>query len=116
MINQQSYFYRLKSVDLDGSYKYSSVIHIARNAGAGMKIMGNPFTDKIQVALTVGETGEGRLYLYDAIGKLVRSEKINLFTGQNNYSIRNLNALPGGTYVVEAVCNGQRWKHRVLKN
>lgn len=116
LINQQSYFYRLKSVDLDGSYKYSSVIHIARNAGSGLKIMGNPFSNQIQLSLNVSETGEGKLNLYDAIGKRVRSEKINLTTGQNNFTIKNLNALPGGTYVIEAVCNGQRWKQRVLKN
>jgi hypothetical protein len=48
-------YYRIKLVDIDGSYQYSKAIAIKRNSNAvaGTKILTNPFQDKLVVELLV---------------------------------------------------------------
>jgi hypothetical protein len=111
----RSYYYRLKSVDISGSFEYSKVIFLARNSNTRFEVLGNPFTNSINIRINVAQSSKSNFELYDASGKLLRKEQKNLPAGQSMIQISNLSALPAGTYYLEAVVNGEKWKQRLLK-
>ncbi len=111
-----SYYYRLKIVDNDASYKYSGVIYLKRISKTVVQVLSNPFADAIKIQLSIMQNSKGQINLYDASGKLLRSERLTLVPGQSVYTLNDLSTLPSGTYFMEAIINDQRWKQKLLKN
>lgn len=111
-----SYYYRLKIVDNDASYEYSEVVYLKRISKTVVQVLSNPFADGIKIQLSIAQNSKGQINLYDAEGKLLRSERLTLVAGQSVYTLDNLSTLPSGTYFMEAIINDQRWKQKLLKN
>jgi hypothetical protein len=114
-IDNRSYYYRLKSVDQDGRITYSAVVLIQRTAKQVLQVAGNPFTNAININLNLARNSKAQISLYDAGGKLIRRERIDIGAGQSSYSIQNLGGLPAGSYFIEAIFDNQRWKQQLLK-
>jgi photosystem II stability/assembly factor-like uncharacterized protein len=112
----QSYYYRLKTVDRDGSYDYSGVVYLRRSAKEAVQVLSNPFANDIKIKFTVSQNDKVQISLYDAGGKLVRREQARISNGQSVYTLDNLANLPGGTYYLEAIVNNQRWRQKLLKH
>lgn len=111
-----SYYYRIMSVDFDRSYEYSSVIYLKREATEeSMRVLGNPFSNNLQIRFSLSATSQAQIRLYDAGGKLLRYESPKLSAGQSLYTFNNLTMIPAGTYYVEAIVNERRWKEKVIK-
>lgn len=110
-----SYYYRLKAVENDGTYKYSDIVYLKRSSKNVLQVLGNPFTNSMQVQLNFTQYGKSQINLYNATGQLLRSETVAITSSQQVYYLDNLAILPSGTYFVEAVMNNQRWKQKVLK-
>jgi photosystem II stability/assembly factor-like uncharacterized protein len=111
-----SYYYRLKSVNSDGSYVYSDIIILRRESKNSMQVIGNPVTSRIDLRFSLTQGGKAVISLYDMTGKLVRREMPAITTGQSSYSVQNLNSISSGVYYVEAVINRERWTQKVVKN
>lgn len=113
--NIESYYYRLKMIDKDGTYKYSDVIYLKRDSKKEFHVMNNPFQNDIRIQFSIPQNSKGQINLYDAAGKLVRKESLNVTSGQSTYTMNNLSTLPTGAYFIEAIINNQRWKQKLLK-
>ena len=113
--DNNSYYYRLKTVDNDATYKYSDVIYLKRTSKTEFLVINNPFQTDIRIQFSIAQTTRGQISLYDAGGKLIRSESLKITSGQFTYNMNNLGTLPSGIYFVEAIINNQRWKQQLLK-
>jgi hypothetical protein len=111
-----SFYYRLKSVNMDESYLYSEVICIRRNSKERLEVLGNPFGSEIHLKLVLAVSGMAHLSLYNSAGQLIRKEQFMLSNGENDLSIGNISGLSSGIYYLEAIVGHQRWKQRLLKN
>jgi hypothetical protein len=106
-------WYRIRMLDLDGSYVYSPVANVQLNCitdGEYLQAYPNPLT--IGAALNVKFTapanrGTALLQLFDMSGKQVYGANVQVMEGLNSYSI-NTAGLPAGTYTV--VVTGSGWK------
>lgn len=75
-------YYRIKQVDLDGKYAYSSIVKVNNNnRNKKITILENPVTDFIKLKINA-KTGNYDLQIFNVTGSKVYSEKIIL---QNNY-------------------------------
>jgi hypothetical protein len=92
-------FYRLKEVDNDGKYIYSAVRFVKFNISV-LTITPNPATTFIKIT---SSTDNLQIYVYDAAGRKVASQKLNGSSAQINIS-----ALPKGIYTVIADNNGTK--------
>lgn len=110
-----TYYYRLKTVDNDGTYQYSDIIYLRRASKAGFRVMDNPFYGNIRMQFSLAQNSKGQINLYSADGKLIRHESFNMASGQTTVELTGLSGLPGGAYFVEAIVNSQRWKEKLLK-
>jgi Secretion system C-terminal sorting domain len=66
-------FYRLRMVDKDGGFKFSSIIKIRAGQTAQLSVMPNPVADYLTVS---GLAGKGRLKVVDAAGKVMVEKTI----------------------------------------
>ncbi|MBP6431553.1 MAG: T9SS type A sorting domain-containing protein [Ferruginibacter sp.] len=88
------YFYRLKMVDIDGKFKYSSIIKLAITSNpSSIQVFPNPTTDRITIS---GLKGSNTIKLTSVDGRLLLQQK------STNQSVTlPLNQFAAGTYIVE---------------
>lgn len=104
------FYYRLKMVDVNGSFKYSNVILVRKGEQAlrSLVVSPNPLT-KGSVA-TVRYTAAARsnidLSVLDLSGKLLLRQQNSIFEGTNSITINNAERLLPGTYILQVKDNG----------
>lgn len=104
------YYYRLKLVDADGSYKYSNVISIRPSVKTFevTSVAPNPFTEQLKVTITSTKASPAFIKLYDAQGKVYYNTNTSIKTGINNLAITDLRKLNGGLYFLEINVAGEK--------
>ncbi|HSU28791.1 MAG TPA: hypothetical protein VLJ68_10440 [Chitinophagaceae bacterium] len=109
------YYYRLKSVNIDGSYAYSGIIMIRISSLGKFEVLGNPFVQSISVRYSVPQTGPVEFQLLDTKGSLLRKEKTIAGAGPGNYTMNGLSALPPGIYLLNIDMLENRTVFKVVK-
>jgi len=91
-------YYRLKSVDIDGSYTYSDIVTITLPAVTSkVALFPNPAAHEVNVTITTAIDGKIKWQLIDNTGRILNHNSIVAKKGNNNVII-NLNRLSSGTY------------------
>lgn len=65
------YYYRLKTIDQDGSYTYSSVVFLRAPVPTKLTVLNNPFRDQIRLQYSVTGNQTFTVHLYNAAGALL---------------------------------------------
>jgi hypothetical protein len=99
--------YRLKMFDKGHDIDYSKILVFqAKTAGTnGIKIFGNPVSDKLTFSFVSDAAQTVQVKVYDVTGKVMLSQKINSPEGNNILSLPLNAAFAPGMYVVE-ISNG----------
>ncbi len=102
--NTNTWFYRLKLVDIDGSYKYSSVIKLKSGLQqqAALSVYPNPVTgQQVNVFVQSAERyPAARLSLTDLAGGELGSKSVAVERGVNNF-VLNTPAVSAGIYLLK---------------
>ncbi len=94
--------YRLKQIDLDGNYKYSSVVRIVnKDTKTDLVIYPNPVMSQVNISIYADRDQSMMTRISDATGKALRWENRTLYKGNNNFSIIGLDKLATGVYLLE---------------
>ena len=98
-------YYRLKMVDMDGQFTYSTIRVLKMNAGLGKGIIvyPNPVITSIQVVLPEVALNNSRLLLYNMRGELVKS----IVADQQQVIQLEMDNLPNGTYNITIVTDNK---------
>jgi len=80
----------------------------------GVSVYPNPFTEKVTLLLTPGCNGDMLITIYDALGKVVDHQKVNLSAGQQK-TMELGQDLPAGTYLLNLENNGKSIQRRIVK-
>jgi hypothetical protein len=111
--------YRLKQIDLDGNYKYSSIVRITnKDNKTEMIAYPNPFISQINISVHSFNSQQAAVRIVDVSGKIIRSVVQDLYKGNNNFSITGLEKLGHGIYIVEIIGEDQKriGFSRLIKN
>lgn len=109
-INRTAY-YRLKQVDIDGSFIYSAVISATRQfANLAFKAYPNPATELIQVEFP-DNTNPAFILVMDLQGRLLLSQHL---LPESNCSV-NVSQLHSGIYILWIVQGKQKWSQQFTK-
>ncbi|WP_114781789.1 T9SS type A sorting domain-containing protein [Botryobacter ruber] len=98
-----THYYRLKQVDLDGTFEYSFMIALDNQAAARAGIIAypNPFTDALTLALPRGTTAETAEVLLTTLeGKILYQARMTLPDGEKNIVLTGLPVISAGLYLV----------------
>lgn len=110
--NHSLVYYRLKSINLDGGFSYSSikVVRIDNSDLATkpiIKVLPNPCVDKLDINFKSYVGGTAEVKLINISGGIIKSMMYNIYEGANNLQIGDLQSQPPGFYVVNISVNGK---------
>ncbi|MEO6681818.1 MAG: T9SS type A sorting domain-containing protein [Ginsengibacter sp.] len=98
-----NHYYRIKSLDLDGRFAYSHIVKVTvENAAGSLSVFPNPITHgQVSLQLNNQEAGEYNLRLFNPVGQVLLSKKINHTGGNYTEKMNWDNSLPRGMYTLE---------------
>lgn len=109
-------YYRLKIINTDGSFTYSSIVFIRKNGGKNeFIVLGNPFTDNLIFQYKIAQAQKLNIRLFNAAGSLMRREEYAATAGTGTYTIAGLNNLTPGIYALKIETANDKQVIRVLK-
>ncbi len=100
-----NYYYRLKTVDKDGAFKYSPIASLSIKNGQSLLVHNNPAQD-ILVVQSDDALVERTIALFSLDGKMIQQKTLEQGATMCAFDVQTLHA---GTYVVR-VSNGQDFK------
>lgn len=111
-------FYRLKMVDFNGNFSYSHELQLTyRGLSPGLgRVMPNPFTNRIQLNVTLVNPESIQVRLLDVKGTTVMRQSMTGTEGENTLSIDELDRLPSGIYWVLVETATTRNSQRIFKS
>lgn len=103
-------YYRLKMIDLDGTYKYSKIVQVGqdKNVIPVCKVYPNPSSGNIFVQWNSNEA-HAIMTVYDASGA-----KIHLQLLDNGVNAIDLSHLPGGLYGLNIISNQYEFSQKLI--
>ena len=96
------YYYRLKVINQEGKYTYSSIIAInLKKATTTVQVLPNPFKEKLLLNISTIGANSTEIRLMDMSGKVLVRRTTTLQTGTNAITLDGLEALTKGTYLLQ---------------
>jgi hypothetical protein len=96
------HYYRIKEVDRDGSYKYSSIKSVAINNASTLQIQSNQVYQSLSVVVNSAMSTKAKLQIANTEGKVLIEQDASFSQGKNLVSI-NVSNLPQGIYFLQTV-------------
>lgn len=94
-----SAYYRLRSVDHDGSEGISDILQLVRSSATTLRAYPNPVDDRLEVTLQVETAAQTRVFLLAADGRVVAAFDQELPSGANQLSV-DMSEVPAGFYIL----------------
>ena len=101
LLQNEVIYYRIKLVDIDKKVTYSNVVAVRISKKPGVTIWPNPFQSDISVSITTEKETTIDINLIDVNGRSIRTSSQKVAKGISLITIRNLDQLPAGVYLVE---------------
>ncbi|GEM_PF-3358529 len=94
-------YYRLKIVDVDGSYEYSDIVTIRLQTVVKLTAWPNPFSNKLQLSLLQNNSSTLLVKMFSTTGQLMLQKNVAVVSGNNNITIDNVQSFKAGFYIIE---------------
>ena len=116
-VHSKTIYYRLKIVEINGSFKYSKILIFKIDKGITTNsISPNPFMESIKLDFETNHSQNIRIKMYDLMGRQVKTINLIAHKGTNTVNINELQNLPAGSYIIEMIAGGERvFKEILLK-
>ena len=105
-----SYSYRIKQIDLDGTFEYSNAVVVEVNAPEEYTLaqnFPNPFNPSTNIEFSIPQTSNVTIEIYNIVGERVAS-LVNKTLDAGYHKINfNASNLPSGTYVYQLKASGE---------
>ena len=105
--NAESYFYRLKMIDKDGTIQYSHVIYLNETILPGFTVFPNPVKEMVTIS---GLTSNGTIRLIGMDGKVLQQQNV---TSQN--ITLQMGKHPKGAYTIQYVSEEKVLTQKIIK-
>ncbi len=113
----QSYFYRLKQIDNNGTFEYSDIVRatLASDKLVLEQISPNPvvLNSAVQLRMRLPQAAEVIVTVFDMRGIAVHTEQHTLAEGLQTLPVQ-LTGLSAGAYFVKAIANGEASYQKLL--
>jgi hypothetical protein len=116
--NNTTIFYKVKLVDIDDRAKYSNVVVVKLEQKLQVSVWPNPFQSFVTVNITADKTTTYNVRVRDISGRLVKQTMHTAAKGVSQFTLRDFDKLPGGTYLLEMTDerSGSTTVQKLIKN
>ena len=111
-------YYRLKMIDNDGKYSYSTVIVFIGNPKNGIivsNVKPNPFTETINLNIVLQQAQLLTIQMADMTGRVVLTKDVSGKEGSNDIKYNGLSGLSDGIYFIRIITADAVLQQKVLK-
>lgn len=116
LISQVSY-YRLRIVDINGSFQYSPVISSRKDQKMfSLSVSPNPFNSALQLTISVNKEQDANLALFTNAGTLVKKQNLHCIKGVNSVMINEIEQISSGVYFLQIQADGKSFTKQIVKN
>ena len=116
MRNATTFYYRIQSVDFDGSISFTETVVVTREARVetvSFSVFPNPTSDYLNMDVSGVEEGTTAVTtLYNEIGERTLVQNDLIYAGQSVQL--NLLSLHAGTYTVQTIIDGQSYNNKII--
>ncbi|MEO8414270.1 MAG: T9SS type A sorting domain-containing protein [Ginsengibacter sp.] len=91
-------YYRLKQVDANGKYAFSSIVKLALGVNTFLSVYPNPFSNDFTASFSATKPSTATLILHNSTGQIVYSKTLRVNKGNNSILVNNLPSLKKGVY------------------
>jgi len=99
-------YYRLRLVDLDGSYETSNVIVVEfTGTGNGLSVWPNPVQELLHIGVDLHGQAAVTVQVLDALGRMVQQQRTVVAAGQASMEMGTATLVPGA-YMVRILGSG----------
>jgi hypothetical protein len=107
-------YYRLRSIDVDGSYRLSAVAPVYDNAAAANAfVVANPVHDAISISAGSLHSGDYDYHIMTVAGQIVQQGRLTMTNG-GNYRVALSPAIVHGIYIVAFHKDAFSYRQQVL--
>ncbi|MBL0110859.1 MAG: T9SS type A sorting domain-containing protein [Saprospiraceae bacterium] len=94
-------YYRIKQVDVDGTFTYTDIKGIELKKNSQVKLDGypNPVKDLYHLTITGAKDDKVSIDVYDILGRSVSRKTLSIVKGANYHDL-NMGTYTPGTYIV----------------
>jgi hypothetical protein len=111
-----TFYYRLKQNDKDGSFNYSSIAKVNRKAGNGFIATAiNPAKDNIVLQLQSNRERKVQINVMNDIGQVMLKQTLSIMQGSSSITIDGSNGLSKGNYFVQLSFGDEKQTIKVMK-
>ncbi len=109
-------YYRLKQVDTDGKFTYSTIINLKKQNSKknSMSIFPNPVQDKINIKLQSNSNSASLLKIINEFGHVVYLQNIKIIKGPNVIIIPKPTTLQKGVYTIQISMAKENYNSRFI--
>ncbi len=93
-------YYRLRMVDLDGTFEYSNIVQIATRIEGDIAVYPVPVHDALYLIYDSDNTGTIQIQVVNTIGQTLHTRTENTTQGFNTFEL-DINQLSTGTYLIQ---------------
>jgi hypothetical protein len=111
-------YYRLRQVDLNGQFEYTSVALVNFAKGAAIQvnfIQPNPFNETVNIGLNLNQDELVTVKIVDMSGKEVVVKNFNLTKNDHSISLNDLQQVSKGMYMIYVIAGNENIITRVMK-
>lgn len=99
-------YYRLKMIDLDGTFEYSGIVEITLHAPAAYRLeqnFPNPFNSKTMISFSIPEKARVQIAVFDLTGQQVLTLTSDVYEAGTHHLTLDAQRLPSGTYYYKMI-------------
>ncbi len=110
-------YYRLKSVDKDGNFSYSSIVILRSPVNNWeAEVNPNPFTDKINLKIESAIQDKATVIITDLSGRQLYQQNISIAAGNNSFEINKAAQFSNGTYFISIFSTQKKQTIKLISN
>ncbi|MCE7040022.1 T9SS type A sorting domain-containing protein [Dyadobacter sp. CY312] len=110
--SQNQIYYRLKMLDLDGSFAYSKIVSLKFNDSAQKFAYPNPFVNEVSISVKNQNDQKAEIQFIDSKGSVVFDR--NVIVTDNKIDLTDLN-IPAGAYVIRITSGSETVNIKAVK-
>jgi hypothetical protein len=115
LLHAKAVYYRLKMVDQDGSFSYSSIVVLNINSKDAVVVLyPNPAQNFLTMMISTRHREKIRYNIADATGRIVKAGTQSLQSGSNNITV-SLTELSSGVYTIVIEGNNGKVQQSFVK-
>lgn len=116
--SNQTVYYRLKQVDLDGKYSHSNILVLSTeraNIPTEIVVAPNPFIHSFGIQINVADASPVTVEVFDLMGRKVFERNAKLNAGIQTIEVNMPDNASQGVYIIKTHVNGTTHTHKAVK-